>query len=111
MKKSRFTEIQGVQALRKHESGPEFISKEFERWYKKHEIEIQYIQLVRPKQKRYIEKFNRVYRKAILDSYLFTDICEFRSLTEEWIEEYNEGRPHEALKNKTLTEWKQKIQH
>ena len=38
----------------------------------------------------YIERFNRVYREAILDAYLFTDIREVRALTEEWIEEYNE---------------------
>jgi putative transposase len=31
----------------------------------------------------YIERFNRVYREAILDAYLFTDIREVRAFTEE----------------------------
>ena len=34
----------------------------------------------------------------------------FRALTDEWIEEYNERRPHEALQNRTPSEWKQQIQ-
>ncbi len=40
----------------------------------------------------------------------FTDIREVRSLTEEWIEEYNERRPHEALINRTPSGRKQQIQ-
>jgi putative transposase len=58
-------------------------------------------------QNRYIERFNRVYREAILDAYLLTDIREISALTEEWIEEYNQRRPHEALKNRTPFEWNQ----
>jgi transposase InsO family protein len=61
-------------------------------------------------QNRYIERFNRVNREAILDAYLFTDIHEVRALTEEWIEEYNERRPHEALQNRIPTKWKQQIE-
>jgi putative transposase len=41
---------------------------------------------------------------------MFTDIREVRAITEEWIEEYNEWRPREALQNRTPSEWKQQIQ-
>jgi putative transposase len=41
-------------------------------------------------QNGYIERFNSVYREAILDACMFTDIREVRAITEEWIEEYNE---------------------
>ena len=58
----------------------------------------------------YIERSKRVYREVILDAYLFTDIQKVRTLTEEWIEDYNEQRPNEALQNRTLSEWKQQIQ-
>jgi putative transposase len=57
-------------------------------------------------QNGYIERFNRVYREAILDAYLFTDIREVGALTKEWMEEYNQRRPHEALQNQTPTERK-----
>jgi putative transposase len=57
------------------------------------------------KQNGYIERFNRMYREAVLDTYLFFDLYEVRKLTEEWIEEYNERRPHESLDNLTPVEW------
>jgi putative transposase len=71
------------------DNGPEFTSKEFEWWCKEQEIEIQFIQRGRPMQNGYIKRFNRVYREAILDAYLFTDIREVRALTKEWMEEDN----------------------
>jgi putative transposase len=61
-------------------------------------------------QNGYIERVNRVYREAIIDAYLFNYIREVRALNEEWIEEYNERRPHEGLQNRTPPEWKQQIQ-
>jgi putative transposase len=38
-------------------------------------------------QNGYIERFNRLYREAILDAYVFMDLKEVRYLTREWIEE------------------------
>jgi putative transposase len=61
-------------------------------------------------QNGYVERFNRLYREAILDAYLFFDLDEVRQLTQEWMEEYNETRPHEGLNNLTPKEWKQMIQ-
>ena len=58
----------------------------------------------------YIERFNRVYREAILDAYLFYYIREVGFLTDEWIIEHDERSPHEALQNRKPSEWKQHIQ-
>ena len=67
-----------------HQNGqrPRIHFQSFEWWCKEHEIEIQFIQPGRPMQNGYIERFNRVYREAILDAYLFTDIREVRALIE-----------------------------
>ncbi|NDA64329.1 MAG: IS3 family transposase, partial [Chitinophagia bacterium] len=40
----------------------------FEWWCKEQEIKIQFIQPGRTMQNGYIERFNRVYREAILDA-------------------------------------------
>jgi putative transposase len=41
-------------------------------------------------QNGYIERFNRLYREAVLDAYLFFDLYQVKQLTAEWIKEYNE---------------------
>jgi putative transposase len=61
-------------------------------------------------QNGYIERFNRLYREAILDAYVFMDLEEVRYLTREWLEEYNYRRSHEALNNLTPDEWKKNLE-
>lgn len=91
------------------DNGPEFTSNEFELWAKEKGITIHYIQPGKPMQNGYIERFNRLYREAVLDAYLFYDLYQVRLLTQEWMEEYNQRRPHEALNNLTPVEWKNKV--
>lgn len=55
-------------------------------------------------QNGYIERFNRLYREAVLDAYLFFDLYQVKQLTAEWMEEYNFRRPHEGLNNQTPEE-------
>ena len=83
------------------DNGPENIAKHFQAWAKDHGIEVNYIQPGKPAQNGYIERFNRSYREAILDSYLFRDIREVQRLTDEWVYHYNHERPHESLNNMT----------
>ena len=59
-------------------------------------------------QNGYIEQFNRIYRESILDAYLFFELEQVRILTDEWMDEYNNRRPHESLGNLTPNEWKMK---
>lgn len=44
-------------------------------------------------------RFNRSYREAVLDMFVFQSLSEVREQTEKWLREYNEERPHESLGN------------
>ena len=83
------------------DNGPENISRHFQQWAKIQGIEIQYIQPGKPAQNAFIERFNRTYREAVLDRYLFRNIQEIQNITDNWLKHYNEERPHEALNNQT----------
>ncbi len=79
------------------DNGPELISKALAEWAETHKVELAFIEPGKPAQNAYIERFNRTYREDVLDAYLFSTLQEVRDITDEWIEEYNTIRPHEAL--------------
>ncbi len=83
------------------DNGPENISKEMVAWAKKHGVHIHYIQPGKPAQNAYIERFNRTYREEVLDMYLFKNIADVQAITDTWMSEYNNERPHESLGNLT----------
>lgn len=60
----------------------------------------------KPTQNAFIERFNRTYRTEILDFYLFRTLNEAREITERWLKEYNNERPHESLNNLTPEEYR-----
>lgn len=83
------------------DNGPEFTSTAFTGWCAKKGINIKYIQPGKPTQNAYIERFNRSYREEVLDAYLFEELSQVRILSEQWMEDYNSKRPHEALNDLT----------
>ena len=58
------------------------------RWAEVHHITLLVIQPGKPAQNAYIERFNRTYREAILDMYLFDSLQEVKQLTAKWIKHY-----------------------
>lgn len=105
----RIIDERGKPAVLRSDNGPEFTSKDLVIWCNDKEITLQFIQPGRPMQNGFIERFNRIYREAVLDAYLFFELSDVRKLTNEWIEEYNYNRPHENLGNLTPIEWKEKM--
>jgi putative transposase len=92
------------------DNGPEFTSTDFALWCASNNISIQFIQPGKPMQNGFIERFNGSYRRELLDAYVFFDLSEVRELTNNWMQNYNTERPHEALNNMTPFEWKKQIE-
>ncbi len=79
------------------DNGPEFLSAVFVAWCEENGVELRYIQPGKPNQNAYVERFNRTYREEVLSAYLFDDLDQVREITWEWLQEYNEVRPHDSL--------------
>jgi putative transposase len=84
------------QALRL-DNGPELIVDQFMAWCGERGIELRYIQPGKPDQNAFIERFNRTYRTEVLNAYVFESLDQVREISAEWLQSYNEERPHEAL--------------
>ncbi|EDU61076.1 hypothetical protein PROSTU_01057 [Providencia stuartii ATCC 25827] len=70
------------------------------------DIMIDYIKLGCPYQNAYIERFNRTYRDDVLNCYIFNNLNEVKQITEDWIELYNNERPHDSLNDMTPFEYR-----
>jgi len=81
------------------DNGPELTAQVLQDWATTHQVRLAHIQPGKPAQNALIERFNRTYREAVLDAYLFDSLEEAQALTEAWLVEYNTLRPHEALGN------------
>jgi len=68
-------------------------------------VTLEFIKPSKPMQNGFIERFNRSYRQAVLDMFVFQTLDEVREQTEMWLTEYNEERPHDALGDMTPREY------
>jgi putative transposase len=98
----------GKPAQIRTDNGPEFIAAELSDWCESQQIHLQYIQPGKPTQNAFIERFNGSFRRDILDAYLFSSLSQVRILAEEWIQDYNYHRPHEALDDLTPVAYRQR---
>ena len=84
---------------------PELISANLADWAEKNKVELEFIQPGKPTQNSYVERFNRTFRDEVLNMYVFKTLSEVREITENWMTEYNEERPHDSLGDLTPYEF------
>ena len=87
------------------DNGPELISVTLADWAEQHGVTLEFIKPGKPMQNGFIERFNRSYREAVLDMFVFQSLDQVRQQTEQWLKEYNEERPHDALGDLTPREY------
>jgi putative transposase len=90
-------ETRGLPNMLRVDNGPELLGQDFVDWMSNQGVVVDYIQPGKPNQNAYIERFNRTYREEVLNMYLFRDLDEVREVTSQWMQVYNEVRPHNAL--------------
>jgi putative transposase len=81
------------------DNGPELISSKLVAWCELNGVRLHHIQPGKPTQNAYIERFNRSFRREVLDAHLFGTLTEVREIVHEWMISYNEERPHQSLGN------------
>jgi putative transposase len=101
----RVTAWRGCPAKLRMDNGPEFVSVALADWAERRGVMLEFIQPGKPTQNSFVERFNRTFREEVLDFYVFSRLSEVREITEDWLKQYNEQRPHEALGNLTPSEY------
>ena len=92
------------------DNGPELIATALADWAEEHDVELEFIQPGKPTQNSFVERFNRTYRDEVRNMYVFKTLNEVREITDRWITEYNEERPHDSLEDLTPIEYLNKYQ-
>jgi putative transposase len=101
----QWIEKHGKPASIRSDNGPEFIAKHFKKWLSNNAIIWEQIRPGSPQENGIVERFNGTYRSEILDANLLTDLGHCKQITQDWIKEYNQERPHESLGFKTPMEY------
>ena len=83
----------------KVDNGPEFISKELDRWAYENAVTLDFSRPGKPTDNAYIESFNGSLRDECLNTNWFLSLEDARDKIENWRCDYNLWRPHSSLDN------------
>ena len=93
----RITRTHGVPKRIKVDNGPEFISKDLDRWAYWNHVELDFSRPGKPMDNALVEAFNSRFRQECLNAHWFLSLDDAQSKISAWRQEYNEHRPHSAL--------------
>jgi putative transposase len=90
--------FRGIPEHIRSDNGPEFTAKAVRRWLSRLGVKTLFIEPGSPWENGYIESFNGKLRDELLNREIFTTLEEAKVLIEQWKREYNQIRPHSALR-------------
>ena len=90
--------FRGLPVHIRSDNGPEFAAKAVRRWLARLGVETLFIEPGSPWENGYIESFNGKLRDELLNREVFYTLTEAKILIEQWRKEYNQIRPHSALR-------------
>ena len=79
------------------DNGPEFIATALQTWLKKVGIKPIQIYPGSPWENGYNERFNGTLRREVLNAEWFSSIRQAQTVIDNWMQQYNHVRPHQAL--------------
>jgi putative transposase len=85
------------------DNGSEFSGQMLDLWAYHHQTRIDFSRPGKPTDNCFIETFNGSLRDECLNVHWFSSLAEVQSVVEAWRIDYNEIRPHMALKDQTPT--------
>jgi putative transposase len=94
-------QVRGYPKVIRTDQGPEFTSRAFDQWAYERQIVIRLIQPGKPTQNAFIESFNGKLRDACLNAHWFRNLAHAQDVIAVWRCDYNEARPHSALRYQT----------
>jgi len=81
------------------DNGPEFISRELDRWAYENGVTLDFSRPGKPQDNAMAESFNGSFRDECLNVNWFLSLDDAREKIESWRREYNDWRPHSSLEN------------
>lgn len=106
----KVTQVNGCPRRIKVDNGPEFISRDLDRWAYWNKVGLDFSRPGKPSDNAFIEAFNSRFRQECLNEHWFLSLEDARCKIDTWRKEYNSERPHSALNYRTPEEFINQIQ-
>jgi transposase InsO family protein len=87
------------------DNGSEFLGQMMDLWAYHHGVQIDFSRPAKPTDNAFAESFNGSFRDECLNVHWFESLEDAREKIEAWRIDYNDSRPHTALKEMTPTEY------
>lgn len=87
------------------DNGSEFAGRALDLWAYVNKVKIDFSRPGKPTDNAHVESFNGRLREECLNSHWFVSMQDAKRAIDAWRADYNENRPHRALKNRTPLEF------